>query len=184
MISAVPEFLTDPTITLRRYRLDDVAALKESSTVSHQHLRRYMPWALEPPTDESVTEFVTSSIDGFRTSGNANFAITRTADGFYVGGCGLHDRVGPDALEIGYWVDVRHVGRGIATAAARLLTEACFAAGAQRAVIRCDASNEPSATVARRLGYILEDVLDKNPDEALGTAETGRTMVWVKSADR
>src|SRR5688500_17835656 len=109
MIQRVPEVLADAAITLRRYRLDDAGALKESSTVSHEHLRQYMPWALERPTDESVMSFITQAAEDFRTSGNANFAITRTEDGTYVGGCGIHDRVGPGALEIGYWVDVRHV---------------------------------------------------------------------------
>ena len=39
-------------------------------------------------------------------------------DGALVGGCGLHRRIGPSALEIGYWVHVAHTRRGIATASA------------------------------------------------------------------
>lgn len=177
MIDRVPEILADPVVTLRRYRLEDAAALKESSTMSHEHLRQYMPWALELPTDESVTDFIKQATEDFRTSGNANFAITRTDNGAYIGGCGIHDRVGPGALEIGYWVDVRHLRRGIATTTARLLTEACFAVGAERVELHCDVSNEPSANIARRLGYTLQEVREREP-QAL--SETNEMMVWVK----
>lgn len=34
-----------------------------------------------------------------------------------VGGCGLHRRVGPGGLEIGYWVHAAWTRRGIAAAA-------------------------------------------------------------------
>jgi RimJ/RimL family protein N-acetyltransferase len=178
MIDSIPEMLNGPTVTLRRYRLADADVLKESIATSHEHLRRYMPWAFEMPTDASVMDFLKPAAEDFRTDGNANFAITRTDDDAYVGGCGIHDRVGPDALEIGYWVDVRHVRHGIATATARLLTEACFGAGVRRVVIRCDVSNDASASIARRLGYTLEEVRPR--EEILAVSETGQTMVWVK----
>jgi RimJ/RimL family protein N-acetyltransferase len=171
MIDRVPELLAGPDVTLRRYRLSDADALKESLTASHDHLRRYMPWALDLPTDDSVMEFLEPAVEAFRTDGNANYAITQTSDGAYVGGCGIHDRVGPGALEIGYWVDVRHVRRGIATAAARLLTDACLAAGVERVVLCCDASNEASASVARRLGYRLAEARPRPPVAARHTDE-------------
>ncbi len=180
MIDRVPEILAGPVVTLRRYRLEDAEALKESSTVSHEHLRRYMPWALELPTDASVMDFIKEAAEDFRTSGNANFAITRSEDEAYVGGCGIHDRVGPGALEIGYWVDVRHLKRGIATTTARLLTEACFAVGVERVELHCDLSNEGSASVARRLGYTLQEVREREPH---ALSETNQMMVWVKRLD-
>lgn len=180
MIEKLPEVLAGPDVTLRRYRLSDARTLKESLTASHEHLRGYMPWAAEEPTDASVMDFLKPAAEDFRTDGNANYAITRTDDGTYLGGCGLHDRVGPDALEIGYWVDVRHVGRGIATAAARLLTEACFAAGAARVMICCDASNAASAAVPRKLGYEFQGT---QPKEAVAPSETNEQMVWVKSRE-
>ena len=55
------------------------------------------------------------------------------ADGSVVGGCGLHRRIGPSALEIGYWVHVAHTRRGIATAAAGALTAVGFGMARHRA---------------------------------------------------
>lgn len=176
MISNVPEEMTDGRVTLRRYRYADAAALKESTTASHEHLRGYMSWSAELPTDSSVSEFLKLAVDDFRDGGNANYAITLAADGMYVGSCGLHDRMGPGSLEIGYWVDVRHVRQGVATAAARLLTDTCFEIGLNEVYIRCDVSNEASAAIPRRLGFTLHQTRAK---ESLAEKETGEEMVWV-----
>jgi RimJ/RimL family protein N-acetyltransferase len=46
--------------------------------------------------------------------------------GQVAGGCGLHHRLDPEGLEIGYWTHPAFVRRGIATTAAGLLTGAAF----------------------------------------------------------
>jgi len=43
--------------------------------------------------------------------------------GRLLGGCGPHAGLGARRLEIGYWVDVRHTRRGVATLASAALTE-------------------------------------------------------------
>ena len=95
-----------------------------------------------------------------------------------LGGCGLHRRVGPRAIEIGYWVHADHGGRGIATALARALTGAALALpDVDRVEIHCDEANVRSAAVPRRLGYRLDRIEE---DEVTAPAETGRSMVWVR----
>ncbi len=39
-----------------------------------------------------------------------------------LGGSGLHTRIGPGALEIGYWVQADHIGKGYATEVCAALT--------------------------------------------------------------
>ena len=51
---------------------------------------------------------------------------TFLADGTIVGAGGLHARVGPDALEIGYWVHADWTRRGVATALAAALCDEAF----------------------------------------------------------
>lgn len=175
-----PEELRGDGVILRRYRPDDLEALKEAIATSHEHLRGWMPWAAEPPTDDSVLAFLTPAIDDFGGEAPANYAITRPEDGAYVGGCGLMPRVGEGALEIGYWVNVRHTRRGIGTEATRLLTAAALALeGVERVEIHCDEANVPSAAIPQRLGYRLDRIETEEPDAPL---EIGRTMIWV--ADR
>jgi RimJ/RimL family protein N-acetyltransferase len=91
-------------------------------------------------------------------------------------------RMGPGTLEIGYWVHVAHTGRGVATAAARLLTAAAGRIdGVATVWIVCDEANVRSAAVPRRLGYRLDrvDSMDVTP-----AAGTGRAQRWVWAVDR
>jgi RimJ/RimL family protein N-acetyltransferase len=141
-----------------------------------------MPWAAAPPTDASVLEFLTPSVESFGGSAPANYAITRAGDGAYLGGCGLMSRVGEGALEIGYWVDVRHTRRGIGTDAARPLTAAALPLeGVERVEIHCDEANVASAAIPRRLGYRLDRIEADEPEAPL---ETGRSMIWVADRSR
>jgi RimJ/RimL family protein N-acetyltransferase len=172
-----PEALHGEIVTLRRYRLSDRDAVKAAITASLESLRDWMPWAKEPPTDASVASFLEPAVERFGGEAPANYAITLRDSGAFAGGCGLMPRVGPDALEIGYWVHSAYHRRGIATESARLLTDVGLAApGVCRIEIHCELGNAASAGVARGLGYRLDRVDDGPPDSA---GRTGRMMVWV-----
>jgi RimJ/RimL family protein N-acetyltransferase len=172
-----PEELRGEIVTLRRYRLTDRDALKAAIAASLESLRDWMPWAQAPPTDASVATFLVPAVEQFGGDAAANYAITLRDSGHFAGGCSLMPRVGPSALEIGYWVHSDHHRRGIATESARLLTNAAFGSpGVRRVEIHCDQGNAASAGVARGLGYRLDRVQD-GPADAAGT--TGRMMIWI-----
>jgi RimJ/RimL family protein N-acetyltransferase len=162
-------------VVLRRYELDDIDGLYTAVEESRDHLRPHMPWA-----DESRSEFdafVLDAIDQWDRDGDRNYAIVDADDGAYLGGCGLHDRVGPGGREIGYWLRAGATGRGIITAAARALTDVALAIdGVTRVEIHCDEANVRSAAVARRLGYRLDRIED---DRVSAPGDVGRSMVWV-----
>jgi RimJ/RimL family protein N-acetyltransferase len=177
MPSVPPAELHGPTVTLRQYRLTDRDALFEAIATSHAHLQRWMPWAQAPPTDESVLAFLIPAVVNFGASHAADYAITVAGSGRFAGGCGLLPRIGPGALEIGYWLDVRCVGQGLATEAVALLTDAALAIDdVNRVEIHCDQANVRSAAVPERLGYRLDRIED---DEVAVPGETGRSMIWV-----
>src|SRR5580704_9839211 len=158
-----PEALHGDAVVLRRYRLSDGAALKDAIAASLDSLRPWMPWAQTAPTDASVMAFLGPSVAQFGGDAAANYAITLRDSGRFVGGCGLMPRIGPGALEIGYWVHAGYQRRGIATAASRLLTDAAFALPG----------------VPRTRGFRLDRVLQAVADSP---ASTGCHMVWI--ADR
>jgi len=173
-----PEELRGTIVTLRRYRRDDGGALKDAIIASFESLRAWMPWAQSAPTDDSVMAFLEPSIERFGGDAAANYAMTLGDSGQFVGGCGLMPRVGPTALEIGYWVHAGYHRRGIATEAARMLTNAGLAIpGVLSIEIHCDAGNIASASVARTLGFQLDRVM---PDTVETADATGRLMVWIR----
>jgi RimJ/RimL family protein N-acetyltransferase len=172
-----PERIELPDIgaALRRYALSDIDAVFAAVEESRDHLRPHMPWA-----DESRQEFVAflvEAVEQWGRRGSHDYAIVDAADGGYLGGCGLHDRVGPGGREIGYWLRVGATGRGFVTAAARALTEAALALDdVTRVEIHCDEANVRSAAVARRLGYRLDRI---EPDAISAPGDLGRSMIWI-----
>ena len=92
------------------------------------------------------------------------------------GGCGLHRRLGPSGLELGYWVHRSYVGRGLATTVARLLTDAAFCvAGITHVEIHTDKANVASSAIARRLGF---GFLGETPIEPKAPSEIGIECRW------
>ncbi|MEV6209927.1 GNAT family N-acetyltransferase [Kitasatospora sp. NPDC051914] len=174
-----PELLPLPLgASLRRRRVADAAALNEAVRTNLDHLRPWMPWAKAAPSMEHSIEMSRAGEEVWDAGTDFMYVLAPDAEpGEVIGAFGLHGRIGPGALEIGYWVSERHVGRGLATAGARALTEAALALpGVGRVEIHCDEANTASAAVPRKLGYRLDRI-----DEALITApsETGRKLIWV-----
>ena len=154
-------------IVVRRLQVEDAPALHDAILDSLEHLRPWMPWvALEPLTLEQRVEWVRGG-----TEAEGIFL-----GGVIVGGTGIHDRLGPEAREIGYWVRAGHTDRGIATEAARQMTERALAIEGVRAVeIHHDKANLASARVPAKLGYSL---VREVPDEIRAPGECGISCEW------
>lgn len=89
-----------------------------------------------------------------------DFALRLRTSGRLIGKCGLHTfdtKVGK--AEIGYWLDSRLQGQGLMTEAVGRLIAFADELGFQRLEIRCDARNERSRNVAKRLGFEREGTL-------------------------
>jgi RimJ/RimL family protein N-acetyltransferase len=175
-----------PGVELRRERVDDAPAVAAAVVASLPELTAWMPWA----SDETATDpghQRTRLAEGVRRwDDGTEFVYVIVAGGEVVGGMGLHPRVGPGGIEIGYWLRTDHTGRGLVTASAGALTSAALALpGIERVEIHCDLANARSAAVPRRLGYRLARIAP-TAVTAAGTAaaETGQTMVWVWPPER
>ena len=92
------------------------------------------------------------------------------------GGCGLHRRIAHDGLELGYWIHPHFTRRGLATGAARLLTDAALMlSGITHVEIHHDKANVASAGVPRNLGFRL---LGEVPREIEAPGEIGVECRW------
>ncbi len=156
----------------------DAPLLADAVAESLDHLRPWMPWArFEPQPLETRVQRLRVRRAGFDTDQEYAYAILTPDEREVVGGIGLHRGVGEGALELGYWIHVRHAGRGYATEATAALTRAAFEInGVERMEIRCDPGNERSAAIPRKLGYTQDGMLRANVPGVDGRMRD--TLVW------
>ncbi len=162
-------------LVVRRWTVADAPALHEAIVANVDHLRPWMPWiAFEPQTvDQRV-----ALIDGWDRVWEAGGDVVLGAfqEGAVVGSTGLHRRIGPAGLEIGYWIDHCHLRRGLAGRVSRLLTTGAFTVpGITHVEIHCDEANTASAGVPSKLGFTYVGSIAV---PVLAPAETGRHRVY------
>ena len=158
---------------LRRWRPDDLDASCTAVFESLEHLRPWMPWALDF-SRAAQAEFLVGCGRDWDARVGFNYAIL--VDGAITGSASLMSRIGPGGLEIGYWVHPAYTRRGVATASSSVLTGQAFTLpGVERVQIVHDELNEASAGIPRKLGFteVEHRPLDHKP-----LAGTGTGVVW------
>ncbi|HEX2190284.1 MAG TPA: GNAT family protein [Longimicrobiaceae bacterium] len=171
-----------PRLVLRCWDPVDAPLLQEAVEANVAHLRPWMPWAGEEPKGlDARVEDLRRFRGHFDLGIDFTYAVLDRDEARVLGGTGLHLRAG-ERLEIGYWIHVDHVGRGLATEAAAALTRVAFEVErVGRVEIRCDPRNVRSAAVPARLGYRHEATLR---GDALAPDGSPRdTQVWGLLAD-
>ena len=171
----LPERLEGDGLVLRRWLLADAERLHAAIARNVSHLRPWLAWAaLEPQPLERHRALLLGWERAWEAGGEAMYGMF--VDGAVAGSCGLMPRVGPAALEIGYWVDAEHLRRGVATRAARLLAAAAFSQPGTDAVeIHHDRANTASEGVPRALGFAL---VAERECERHGDADEGVDLIW------
>jgi len=166
-------------ITLRWFNVDDADAIARAVCESLDHLKPWMPWADAQSADAEFQRGRLQNQPQQRARAEEWQYGIFDADGerALLGSIGLMTRRGPGTLEIGYWLHVDAGRRGVATNAARALTDVGMQMrDIDRMLITCDEANARSAAIPARLGYKLERVEQRQP-EAPG--ESGRLQLWV-----
>jgi RimJ/RimL family protein N-acetyltransferase len=154
-------------LVIRCYEPADAPLLKDAVDSSIEHLRPFMPWTDDEPQPlEEKVALCRRFRAGFDAGENFTYGVFDAEERRQLGGAGLHPRIGPGGLEIGYFVRASEVRQGIATEAAAALTRVGFeVAEADRIEIRIDPRNEASLGVPARLGYEHEATLRRRlPD--------------------
>ena len=172
----MPDEIVDGALALRAWTVDAAPEMERVVTANLAHLRPFQPWVAQEPLTPAARVALIEQWQAERAAGmQAPYGIW--SDGRLVGSTGVHHRIGPDGLEIGYWVAAADCGRGIATWAARSMTSAAFTQGQVSYVeIHHDPTNEVSGRIPARLGF--EQVGTIIPDRPLAPAETGVSVVW------
>lgn len=153
--------LTD-RLVVRCYEPRDAPDVHEVVVRNKAHLVPFMGWALREPTTLEERIDLLRSFRGRFDLGDDYFYGMFLRDGTFVGGTGLHPRCGPAGIEIGYWIDERHQGKGLVSeAAAALAKHALTDLALSRVEIHCNPDNVASNRVAEKLGFTREGVLRK-----------------------
>src|SRR5205823_14623066 len=111
-------------------------------------------------TLEEKTELAKHFRSSFDTGENFTYGIFRADEAELLGGAGLHGRIGPGGLEIGYWIRASATRQGFVTESTAALTRVGFEiCEADRIEIRIEPGNDASMGVPRKLGFVEEATL-------------------------
>jgi RimJ/RimL family protein N-acetyltransferase len=166
-------------LVLRRWRSTDAEAQSLAIAESRAHLLPWMPWAGRVTVEECRATLGRWERE-WDLGGDLVYGLFLGP--LVVGGSGLHRRIGPTGLEIGYWVHAAYTRRGYATAAAAALTATAFTLpGISVVEIHHDRANLASEGVPRKLGYTL---VEEYPRAAAAPAESGTSRLWRMTRDR
>ena len=177
-----PHSFETERLTIRCPMPGDGPELNAAVIESWEFLSPWMPFATgEKPTVEETEANVRKAYAKFLTREDLRLSLFLKGTNTIVGSSGLH-RMNWEIpkFEIGYWVRKRFAGLGFITEAVAGITDfAVREFGAKRIEIRCDARNERSAAVPRRLNFELEGIL-RNDDVHHLTGELRDTMVFAR----
>lgn len=157
----LPDTIESERLTIRSPLPGDGSVLRAAVLESQEELKPWLPWAVEVPSERGYEIEVRKGYIRFLSREDLWLLLFLKGSDTLVGGSGLHriDWSVPK-FEIGYWVRTRYAGQGYITEAVRTISDFAFdTLGAKRVEIRCDALNERSAAVPRRLGFTHEATL-------------------------
>ncbi|MEU3792927.1 GNAT family protein [Streptomyces fructofermentans] len=147
--------LETPRLVLRRFRAEDAAPL--AAYRSDPQVARYQGWTapLPPGTAErTVRDFASGSPD---EPGWFQYAVELKADRGLVGDVGLRLHENLMQADLGFTLARDRQGLGYAGEAVRAVLDDVFGRrGLHRVSAECDARNDRSARLLRRLGFVQE----------------------------
>jgi len=149
---------TDGRIRIRPAHPEDAGALYEAIRESIAEISRWAPWCGPDYSEADARSFLASRAEAWSKGTEYDFVILDAADGKLLGGCGLNQfNRGHRFADLGYWVRTSRTGRGLATAAVRLLARFGFEElGLCRLEIVASVGNGASQRVAEKAGATRE----------------------------
>jgi ribosomal-protein-serine acetyltransferase len=171
-----PASTRGPRVELRTWSVGDVDAFAELVVRNLDHLGPWMPWvAFEPQSRSQRIDLIRGWSEA--AAAGRDHTVGIFLDGVPIGGSGLHRRRGPGVLEIGYWIDHEHEGRGFVAESAAVLTDLAFTdPDIERVEIHHDGANARSGRVPHRLGF---EFLGATPDQPQAPGDNGVDCVWA-----
>ena len=147
--------ITTDRLVLRRFRLEDAAALAAYRSVPE--VARYQSWTSPYSLDKARYAVQTMVAADPSYPGWFQYAVELTDGRHLIGDVGVNLADNLMQAEIGYTLAPDRQGHGYATEAVRAVLDHLFRVqGLHRVSAECDARNTPSARLLERLGFTRE----------------------------
>jgi RimJ/RimL family protein N-acetyltransferase len=165
------EPLSDGSLTLRPWGESDAPELAECLD-GDEEITRWLDQIPQPYGVEQALAYIRGTTG---SGAETRFAVTEAAGGRVLGSIGATWNESRDVAEIGYWLRADARGRGVTTAALRLIVAWALANGAARVQLRAAVGNDASRRVAEKAGFRLEGVLRSS----YWNPRLGRRVDWA-----
>jgi RimJ/RimL family protein N-acetyltransferase len=175
----VPYRIATARVVMRCWEPEDTPALRRLIAENLEHLRPWIPWIEDEPRplEEKLRE-----VRGWRAAFDMDqswYYAMLEEDGKTLAGGMVMNPFGADTVELGAWGSAGRLGRGYHSEAAAVMTRVAFdVLGRTRVQGVCEATNERSIAVMRRLGFTHE-ATPRHLDEGRRIDE----QVWSMLAD-
>lgn len=120
-----PIELVSGLVFMRPLARADIPHIRRLAAAEEIARNTYVPHPYPP---EAADEFVQKTRDQWRHDEACVFAIIERASEQFVGCMGIHPQPAHNRAEVGYWIGLPYWGRGLATAALRLIIQFGFEA--------------------------------------------------------
>ena len=177
----LPEEFYSERLIIRMPKPGDGKKVHAALTASHNELKQWLPFAQKEQTEEETEINIREAHTKFLNREDLRLLIFHKESGELIGSSGLH-RIDWDVpkLEIGYWIDTRHTGKGYITEAVQRISDFAFEEiKARRVEICCDERNIKSRAIPERLGFVLDGIF-YNDDVSPDGKEIRNTCVYSK----
>lgn len=157
----VKEKIMTERLLLRAPKPGDGEQINRAVQSSMPELSSWLPFAYHNPTVDETESNTREAAAKFLLRENLRYLIFSKENGELIGSTGFHniDWEIPK-LEIGYWIDTKHSGKGYMLEAVHELTHyALTELRMARVEIQCDRQNKKSRAIPEKIGFRLEGTL-------------------------
>jgi RimJ/RimL family protein N-acetyltransferase len=175
-----PVLVESDRLIIRPIDPDTAELVNAAIRDSYAALHTWMPWADHVPDVAETRRHLAAAEQRYLDGSDVALSLWLREGGQFVGGSGLHDRLGDPAWqEIGYWVRTSLTGRGLASEAVRAIAQVAFdQLGLTGLQIKTSERNMASQRVAERAGFMREALLDDGRIDPGGIPS--RTVLFVR----
>lgn len=150
--------LGNKEIELKQFLPADAETLFTLTDKNRMYLREWLTWLDKIESVKDTEVFIKNSYARAQGEKGADFGIYH--NGVLVGAIGFHmiDKINKKTT-IGYWLDEKYQGKGIMTAAVKILINFAFKdLELNRVQINCAVGNNKSSALPKKLGFKIEGI--------------------------